>query len=163
VTGVPTDVTSFESVEALRDATLAAYGAVHVLCNNAGIGAGAEGPMWEHELRDWEWALAVNVWGVIHGINAFVPVMLGQDGGGQRRDRLHRAGRGRRCGARRDPGRHVLDPPGQPAHGRAAANAHRLDPVAHQPRLPATRAGLSEEKAPMSEPYVVISADAHAG
>ena len=79
VIGVPTDVTTWESVAALRDAALAAYGAVHVLCNNAGIGAGAEGPMWEHELRDWEWALAVNVWGVIHGINAFVPVMLGQD------------------------------------------------------------------------------------
>src|SRR3954464_8227288 len=79
VIAVPTDVTRWESVEALRDATLAAYGAVYVLCNNAGIGAGAEGPMWEHELRDWEWALGVNVWGVIHGINAFVPVMLGQD------------------------------------------------------------------------------------
>lgn len=79
VIGVPTDVTTWDSVVALKDAALAAYGAVHVLCNNAGIGAGAEGPMWEHELRDWEWALAVNVWGVIHGINAFVPVMLGQD------------------------------------------------------------------------------------
>ena len=79
VIGVVTDVTSLESVEALRDATLSAYGAVHVVCNNAGIGAGAEGPMWEHELRDWEWALGVNVWGVIHGINAFVPVMLAQD------------------------------------------------------------------------------------
>lgn len=78
VTGVPTDVTTWESVAALRDATLDAYGAVHVVCNNAGVGAGAEGPMWEHELRDWEWALAVNVWGVIHGINAFVPVMLEQ-------------------------------------------------------------------------------------
>jgi NAD(P)-dependent dehydrogenase (short-subunit alcohol dehydrogenase family) len=38
--------------------------------------------MWEHEFRDWEWALAVNVWGVIHGINAFVPVMLAQDDDG---------------------------------------------------------------------------------
>jgi NAD(P)-dependent dehydrogenase (short-subunit alcohol dehydrogenase family) len=82
VIGVPTDVTTWESVAALRDAALAAHGAVHVVCNNAGVGAGAEGPMWEHELRDWEWALAVNVWGVIHGINAFVPVMLGQDDGG---------------------------------------------------------------------------------
>jgi NAD(P)-dependent dehydrogenase (short-subunit alcohol dehydrogenase family) len=54
---------------------------VHVVCNNAGIGAGAEGVMWEHELRDWEWALAVNVWGVIYGINAFVPVLLEQDEG----------------------------------------------------------------------------------
>jgi NAD(P)-dependent dehydrogenase (short-subunit alcohol dehydrogenase family) len=79
VTGVATDVTDFASVEALRDATLSAYGAVHVVCNNAGIGAGAEGPMWNHELNDWAWAMAVNVWGVIHGINAFVPAML--DGG----------------------------------------------------------------------------------
>jgi NAD(P)-dependent dehydrogenase (short-subunit alcohol dehydrogenase family) len=79
VVGVPTDVADFASVEALRDATLSTYGAVHVVCNNAGIGAGAEGPMWQHELNDWAWALAVNVWGVIHGINAFVPAML--DGG----------------------------------------------------------------------------------
>jgi NAD(P)-dependent dehydrogenase (short-subunit alcohol dehydrogenase family) len=78
VTGVPTDVTDYASVEALRDATLARYGAVHVVCNNAGIGAGAEGRQWEHELRDWEWAFAVNVWGVIHGINAFVPTLLAQ-------------------------------------------------------------------------------------
>jgi NAD(P)-dependent dehydrogenase (short-subunit alcohol dehydrogenase family) len=77
-TGVETDVTSYDSVVALRDAALEAYGGVHLLCNNAGIGAGAEGPMWEHELRDWEWALGVNVWGVIHGINAFVPAMLAQ-------------------------------------------------------------------------------------
>jgi NAD(P)-dependent dehydrogenase (short-subunit alcohol dehydrogenase family) len=79
VTGVPTDVTSWDSVAALRDAALSSYGAVHVVCNNAGIGAGAEGAMWEHELRDWEWAIAVNMMGVIHGINAFVPVLLGQD------------------------------------------------------------------------------------
>jgi len=76
VIGVPTDVSIFDSVCALRDAALEKYGAVHVLCNNAGIGAGAEGPMWEHELRDWEWAIGVNLWGVIHGINAFVPAML---------------------------------------------------------------------------------------
>jgi len=78
VTGVATDVTTYDSVVALRDATLATYGAVHVVCNNAGIGAGAEGPIWEHELRDWEWAIGVNVWGIIHGINAFVPTMLAQ-------------------------------------------------------------------------------------
>ncbi len=76
VIGVPTDVTSYESVEALRDRAIEAFGAVHVLCNNAGIGAGAEGPMWDHELNDWRWAMAVNVWGVIHGINAFVPGMV---------------------------------------------------------------------------------------
>lgn len=79
VIGVPTDVGDYNQVVALRDAALATFGAVHILCNNAGIGAGAEGAMWEHELNDWKWALAVNVWGVIHGINAFVPTMLAQD------------------------------------------------------------------------------------
>src|SRR5690349_12481255 len=79
VVGVRTDVSSQESVNALRDATLERFGAVHVLCNNAVIGAGAEGRLWEHEAADWKWALAVNLWGVIHGINAFVPPML--DGG----------------------------------------------------------------------------------
>lgn len=78
VTGVVTDVTKYESVCALRDAALEAYGAVHVLCNNAGIGAGAEGRLWMHELQDWRWAFAVNVYGIIHGINAFVPTMLEQ-------------------------------------------------------------------------------------
>src|SRR3954463_16341659 len=48
--GVVTDVTRYESVEGLRNASMSAYGAVHVLCNNAGIGAGAEVRMWEHEL-----------------------------------------------------------------------------------------------------------------
>jgi NAD(P)-dependent dehydrogenase (short-subunit alcohol dehydrogenase family) len=82
ILGHVTDVTNWDSVQALRDATLSAYGRVHVVCNNAGIGAGAEGKMWEHELNDWKWAIGVNVMGVVHGINAFVPVMLeqGEDG-----------------------------------------------------------------------------------
>ena len=74
-----TDVTSLESVEALRDATLAEYGAVHVVCNNAGIGSGSEGHIWEHHVNDWRWSLDVNVMGVVNGINAFVPTMLAQD------------------------------------------------------------------------------------
>jgi NAD(P)-dependent dehydrogenase (short-subunit alcohol dehydrogenase family) len=78
ITGHVTDVTNYASVASLRDATLGAYGAAHVVCNNAGIGAGAEGRMWEHELNDWRWAIAVNVMGVVHGTNAFVPVMLAQ-------------------------------------------------------------------------------------
>src|SRR5947209_11517417 len=78
VIGVPTDVTSLESVEALRDATLDAFGKVHVVCNNAGIGSGSEGQVWEHHVNDWRWSLDVNVMGVVNGINAFVPTLLAQ-------------------------------------------------------------------------------------
>ena len=82
VVGVVTDVTSLESVEALRDATLDAYGAVHIVCNNAGIGSGSEGQIWEHHVNDWRWSLDVNVMGVVNGINAFVPTLLasGEEG-----------------------------------------------------------------------------------
>jgi NAD(P)-dependent dehydrogenase (short-subunit alcohol dehydrogenase family) len=76
VTGVVTDVSDYASVEHLRDQACATYGAVHLLCNNAGVGAGAEGQIWDHTLNDWGWGLAVNLWGVIHGIKAFVPRML---------------------------------------------------------------------------------------
>ena len=82
VTGVVTDVTEFSSVERLADAAYGAYGAVHILCNNAGVGAGAEGRIWDHTLNDWGWGLAVNLWGVIHGIKAFVPRMLASLGDG---------------------------------------------------------------------------------
>jgi NAD(P)-dependent dehydrogenase (short-subunit alcohol dehydrogenase family) len=74
--GVVTDVSDFDSVAHLADEAFAAYGAVHVLCNNAGVGAGAAGQIWDHTLNDWGWGLAVNLWGVIHGIKAFVPRML---------------------------------------------------------------------------------------
>jgi NAD(P)-dependent dehydrogenase (short-subunit alcohol dehydrogenase family) len=82
VSGVVTDVSDLDSVLALRDAALDRHGAVHVLCNNAGVGAGAEGRMWEHQINDWRWGLGVNVWGVIHGIKAFVPGMVegGEEG-----------------------------------------------------------------------------------
>lgn len=76
VSGVVTDVADYDSVVELRDRVLEAHGAVHLVCNNAGIGAGAEGALWEHELNDWRWAIGVNLFGVIHGINAFVPVMV---------------------------------------------------------------------------------------
>jgi NAD(P)-dependent dehydrogenase (short-subunit alcohol dehydrogenase family) len=79
VIGVVTDVTDLASVEALRDAALEAFGKVHVVCNNAGIGSGSEGHMWEHHVNDWRWSLDVNVMGVINGINAFVPTLLAQD------------------------------------------------------------------------------------
>lgn len=81
VTGVVTDVTSFASVEALADAAYAAYGAVHVLCNNAGVGPPG-GLVWESTPNDWAWTFGVNVFGVAHGIQAFVPRMLagGEEG-----------------------------------------------------------------------------------
>jgi NAD(P)-dependent dehydrogenase (short-subunit alcohol dehydrogenase family) len=78
VIGVVTDVTDLASVEALRDAALDAYGAVHLVCNNAGIGSGSEGHIWEHHVNDWRWSLDVNVMGVVNGINAFVPTLLAQ-------------------------------------------------------------------------------------
>ena len=78
VIGVVTDVTSLESVESLRDATLERYGAVHLVCNNAGIGSGSEGQLWEHHVNDWRWSLDVNVMGVVNGIHAFVPTLLAQ-------------------------------------------------------------------------------------
>ncbi len=75
---VVTDVSRGEQVEALRDRTLEAFGAVHVLCNNAGVVAGGR-PLWEMSAREWDWVLGVNLWGVIHGVRAFVPVLLEQD------------------------------------------------------------------------------------
>jgi NAD(P)-dependent dehydrogenase (short-subunit alcohol dehydrogenase family) len=82
VSGVVCDVTRPESVRALADAVVARHGKVHVLCNNAGVGAQEDAPLWELPLSDWRWTFAVNVWGVIHGIQAFVPGMLahGEEG-----------------------------------------------------------------------------------
>jgi len=77
VASVPTDVSKAADVEALARSTLETFGAVHVLCNNAGVAMG--GPLWEHTLKDWEWVFGVNVWGVVHGVRTFVPIMLEQD------------------------------------------------------------------------------------
>jgi NAD(P)-dependent dehydrogenase (short-subunit alcohol dehydrogenase family) len=77
VLGVLTDVAVAGDVDALARKTLDAFGGVHVLCNNAGVVAA--GPTWERSIADWEWVLGVNLWGVIHGIRAFVPIMLEQD------------------------------------------------------------------------------------
>jgi NAD(P)-dependent dehydrogenase (short-subunit alcohol dehydrogenase family) len=73
---VPTDVSRAEDVEALAARTLERFGAVHVVCNNAGVSVG--GPLWEHTLEDWRWVLGVNLWGVIHGVRTFVPILLRQ-------------------------------------------------------------------------------------
>ena len=82
VVGVVTDVSLPESVEHLRDATLERFGSVHLVCNNAGIPSGSDGALWEHHVNDWRWAVDVNVFGVINGINTFVPVLLEQGGPG---------------------------------------------------------------------------------
>lgn len=75
------DVTKPEQVEQLAERAFREFGAVHLLCNNAGVMT-REKPAWEASVEDWEWTLSVNVWGVIHGIRAFVPRMLasGEEG-----------------------------------------------------------------------------------
>jgi NAD(P)-dependent dehydrogenase (short-subunit alcohol dehydrogenase family) len=78
VLSVPTDVAQAADVEALAQKTLEAFGAVHLLCNNAGV-AGTAAPIWESTIADWQWVLGVNLWGVIHGVRVFVPIMLAQN------------------------------------------------------------------------------------
>ncbi|MEZ4860977.1 MAG: SDR family NAD(P)-dependent oxidoreductase [Caldilineaceae bacterium] len=77
---IVTNVADPDAVEALAQVTMNTFGAVHLLCNNAGVAV--DGPLWEMSLRDWEWVLGVNLWGVIHGIRAFVPRMLAQGDAG---------------------------------------------------------------------------------
>jgi NAD(P)-dependent dehydrogenase (short-subunit alcohol dehydrogenase family) len=69
------DVRKGEQVEALARAAMTRFGAVHLVFNNAGVGAG--GLVWESTQADWEWVLGVNLWGVIHGVRVFTPLMLG--------------------------------------------------------------------------------------
>ena len=77
VLAVRTDVSKVDDVEALAQKTLNAFGAVHLLFNNAGVGAGST--IWESSLADWQWVMGVNLWGVIHPLRTFVPIMLAQD------------------------------------------------------------------------------------
>jgi NADP-dependent 3-hydroxy acid dehydrogenase YdfG len=72
-----TDVSQARDIETLAQKTLEAFGAVHLLCNNAGVWTGAS--IWESTIADWEWVMSVNLWGVIHGVRVFVPIMLAQD------------------------------------------------------------------------------------
>ena len=77
VLAVRTDVSKVDDVEALAQKTLNAFGAVHLLFNNAGVGAGST--IWESSLADWQWVMGVNLWGVIYPLRTFVPIMLAQD------------------------------------------------------------------------------------
>ncbi|WP_233829966.1 SDR family oxidoreductase [Paraburkholderia sp. ZP32-5] len=75
--GVPTDVSNAAAVEALAQAALDAFGKVHLLFNNAGVGTG--GFLWESSANDWSWVFGVNVIGVAHGVRVFTPIMLAQN------------------------------------------------------------------------------------
>jgi NAD(P)-dependent dehydrogenase (short-subunit alcohol dehydrogenase family) len=74
VLAIRVDVSRPEDVERLADETYRAFGAAHVVCNNAGVGV--IGAVHEHTLEDWQWVINVNLWGVIHGVRAFLPRML---------------------------------------------------------------------------------------
>jgi NAD(P)-dependent dehydrogenase (short-subunit alcohol dehydrogenase family) len=78
VFGETVDVSKAEDVERLAARTLDTFGGAHLLFNNAGVAVG--GLAWESSARDWEWVLGVNVWGVIHGVRVFTPIMLAQGG-----------------------------------------------------------------------------------
>lgn len=80
VVGVPCDVTSLDSVRHLADVTCDRFGAAHIVCNNAGVAP--FGMMAEATHKDWQFAVNVNLWGVIHGIEAFLPRILAHGQGG---------------------------------------------------------------------------------
>jgi len=80
VMGVRTDVRSFEAVEALAAAVVKEYGTVHVVCNNAGVGP--MGLISDLSIADWRWMIDVNLWGVIHGVQAFLPILKANADGG---------------------------------------------------------------------------------
>lgn len=77
--GVLTDVSDRLQVEALAEAALAEFGAVHVVANNAGVGA--SGPVEDMSIEEWKWIIDVNLWGVIHGVRTFLPILKRQDEG----------------------------------------------------------------------------------
>jgi len=77
VLAVRTDVSKRSDVELLARQTLDTFGQVHLLFNNAGVTA--DGAPWEATWNDWEWAIGVNLWGVIHGVKVFTPLMLAQN------------------------------------------------------------------------------------
>jgi NAD(P)-dependent dehydrogenase (short-subunit alcohol dehydrogenase family) len=78
VLAVRTDVSRWESVEQLADATYERFGAAHIVCNNAGVGGTGVfvGGIWDRDPAEWQWLMGVNLWGVIYGVHAFLPRML---------------------------------------------------------------------------------------
>ncbi|MEW2401841.1 SDR family NAD(P)-dependent oxidoreductase [Streptomyces sp. NPDC046862] len=80
VTAVVADVSDEASVRALADRTIAAYGKVDLVCNNAGV-VSPPAPLWEQEARIWELMIGVKVLGVVHGVKAFAPLLIEQGTG----------------------------------------------------------------------------------
>jgi NAD(P)-dependent dehydrogenase (short-subunit alcohol dehydrogenase family) len=78
---VPTDVSDLAQLDRLATKAAEAFGTVHVLCNNAGVLL-PNRPMWLNDLDDWKWLMGVNLWGVVHGLHAFLPGMIaaGEEG-----------------------------------------------------------------------------------
>jgi NAD(P)-dependent dehydrogenase (short-subunit alcohol dehydrogenase family) len=76
---VVTDVADETSVQHLADETLTRFGAVHLVCNNAGVGSFAD--PWFGPMSQWQWVLGVNLFGVVHGVRAFLPTLLAQGEG----------------------------------------------------------------------------------
>ena len=84
VLGIVANTMIRESVEALAKRAIDEFGKIHIVCNNAGVASTASGmkPIWEISERDWQWVMGVNFWGVLYGLQAFVPHMLehGEEG-----------------------------------------------------------------------------------
>jgi NAD(P)-dependent dehydrogenase (short-subunit alcohol dehydrogenase family) len=80
VVGVRTDVSDADSVAALAAAVVERFGTAHVICNNAGVGGG--GVIASQTLKDWKWIIDVNLWGVVHGLHSFLPLLLANPDGG---------------------------------------------------------------------------------
>ena len=82
VIGQVTNVADGDAMDELGARTIDEFGAVHVVCNNAGVAGDLDflsnrrARVWEQPIEDWEWTFAVNLWGVVHGLRAFVPQMI---------------------------------------------------------------------------------------
>lgn len=79
VIGVRADVSKYDDVESIATAAMDRFGALHLAVNNAGVALG--GQMWDLSIEDWQWVLGVDLWGVIHGVKAFVPRLIASGGG----------------------------------------------------------------------------------
>ncbi len=77
--GVQADVSDRAQVQAIADAAMERFGAIHLACNNAGVGSG--GLSWELTEADWKWVLGVDLWSVIHGVGIFTPLIIASGGG----------------------------------------------------------------------------------